>query len=220
MRRFFPCRHFGAAQLLCAFGAGIAQPPIAASEPVKRVLFVGNSFTYGNDLPRLVAEMASAHDPPLRLEVHMVARDGMTLERHWREGEAARRLAAERWDIVVLQEQSSRPLVEPDLMEVYARRFATLARSRGAAVVLFETWARVNEPDTQESRAAVYRRIAKVVGARVAPVGTAWHRVLDTQPGIRLHANDGLHASTTGSRLAASVILEAILSLVSDSIPS
>jgi hypothetical protein len=202
-------------QLLCALAAGIALPPTAAPEPTNRVLFVGNSFTYGNDLPRLVAEMASDHDPPVRLEVHTVARDGMTLERHWREGEAARRLAADRWDIVVLQEQSSRPLIEPQLMEEYARRFAELARSRGADVVIFETWARLDQPDAQKRLASVYQRIADAVGATVAPVGTAWHRTLARQRDAGLHAEDGLHASPAGSRLAASVILDSILSLVS-----
>lgn len=181
--------------------------------PATRVLFVGNSFTFGNDLPQLVAEMGHSHDPPLRLEVAMVARDGMTLERHWEEGEVARRLKAEHWDVVVLQEQGSRPLRQPELMEAYVRRFASLARQAGARVLLFETWARLNEPQTTEPRAAAYQRIATAVGATVAPVGTAWSRALSARPDLRLHAEDGIHAGLEGSRLAGTVILDAILRL-------
>lgn len=179
----------------------------AIERPARRVLFVGNSFTFGNDLPCLVAELALSLDPPLRLEVGIVARDGMTLETHWLGGEVARRLREEPWDVVVLQEQSSRPITDPALMETYVRRFAAAARQAGAEVVLFQTWARVNEPETEKPRAAIYRRIAGVVGAKVAPVGTAWSLARADHPGIRLHAGDGLHASRAGSYLAASVLL-------------
>jgi hypothetical protein len=199
------------AGVLGVSAAGFA--PLPNQEPPLRVLFVGNSFTYGNDLPRLVAELGLSHDPPVRLEVETAARDGMTLERHWKEGDVVRRLRGEAWDVVVLQEQSGRPLIDPELMEAYVRRFAALAREAGAEVILFETWARLDEPETEETRAAVYRRIAEAVGATVAPVGTAWSLVLARRSEPRLHAADGQHASPAGSRLAACEILEAILRL-------
>jgi hypothetical protein len=179
----------------------------ATEPPSRRVLFVGNSFTVGNDLPCLVAELALSLDPPLRLEVGMVARDGMTLEAHWLGGEVARRLREEPWDVVVLQEQSSRPITDPARMETYVRRFTAAGRQAGAELVLFQTWARVNEPETEKPRAATYRRIAHAVGAKVAPVGAAWSLARAEHPGIRLHADDGLHASRAGSYLAASVVL-------------
>jgi hypothetical protein len=186
---------------------------VALQAPATRVLFIGNSFTFGHDVPALVAKLGRARVPPLRLEVEMVARDGMTLERHWEDGEAARRLRSARWDVVVLQEQSARPLHEPELMETYARRFTALARDAGARVVLFHTWASVDQPETDGPRAAAYRRIAGAVGATVAPVGAAWARALRERPTVSLHADDGLHANPEGARLAASVILDAILRL-------
>ena len=195
------------------FAGALCLEPVVAQEPAKRVLFVGNSFTFGNDVPRLVAELSLSRDPPLRLDVHMVARDGMTLERHWREGDVARRLGAERWDVVVLQEQGSRPLSEPARMETYARRLAALARAAGAEVILFQTWARLDQPETEEPRAAAYRRIANAIEATVAPVGVAWSRTRRQHPSLRLHAEDGIHANPVGARLAASVILDTILAL-------
>ena len=35
-------------------------------------------------------------------------------------------------------------------METYARRFAALAREAGAEVILFQTWARLDQPETEE----------------------------------------------------------------------
>jgi hypothetical protein len=131
----------------------------------------------------------------------------MTLEMHWLGGEVARRLREEQWDVVVLQEQGSRPITDPALMETHVRRFAAAARQAGAKVILFQTWARVNEPETEKPRAASYRRIAEAVGAKLAPVGAAWSLTRTEHPGIRLHAADGVHASRAGSYLAASVLL-------------
>jgi hypothetical protein len=207
----------GLARLLSFLLAGISGAPVAdlaaGQERPLRVLFVGNSFTFGNDLPQLVAELGLSHDPPVRLEVETAARDGMTLERHWKEGDVARRLTVEAWDVVVLQEQSARPLTDPELMEAYVRRFAALAREAGTEVILFQTWASRDDPETEQPRAATYRRIAAAVGATVAPVGAAWSRALARRPKPALHAADGLHASPAGSRLAASEILDAILRL-------
>lgn len=181
--------------------------------PATRVLFVGNSFTYGNDLPRLVTEQALSRDPPLRLEVRVVAADGMTLERHWEDGEVARLLAAHPWDVLVLQEQSARPLAEPERMASAVRRFAAMAEESGTEVVLFETWAPADRPELQSRIGDAYRRVARSVNATVAPVGTAWSRALDDGSGVTLHAEDGIHAGPAGSSLAASVILETLLSL-------
>lgn len=179
----------------------------AIERPSQRVLFVGNSFTFRNDLPCLVAELALSLDPPLRLEVGMVARDGMTLEAHWLGGEVARRLREEQWDVLVLQEQGSRPITDPAQMETDVRRFAAAGRQAGTELVLFQTWARVNDPETEKPRAAIYRRMADAVGAKVAPVGAAWSLARAEHSGIRLHAEDGVHASREGSYLAASVLL-------------
>jgi hypothetical protein len=134
----------------------------------------------------------------------------MTLERHWREGDVVRRLREENWDVLVLQEQSARPVTDPDLMEDYVRRFAAAARGAGAEVVLFHTWARAGETETEMPRAATYRRLAAVVGAKLAPVGDAWALARGQMPAVVLHADDGLHASRTGTYLSAAVLLGVI----------
>lgn len=190
--------------LLAAFTQAFTHP-----DPV-RVHFVGNSFTFHHDLPALVAELGRSLDPPVAIEVGVTARDGMTLERHWREGEVARRLREEEWDILVLQEQSARPVTDPDRMEEYVRRFAAAAREAGTEVILFQTWVRADEPESQAPLAATYRRLAGAVGSRLAPVGEAWVLAREAIPGIALHDDDGLHGSRAGTYLAAAVLLGVI----------
>jgi hypothetical protein len=200
--------HLGAlAAAILPVSGGHHELSYQAEPPLTRVLFVGNSFTFRNDLPDRVAELGQSLDPPVHIETDMVARDGASLEAHWQDGDVALRLREERWDVLVLQEQGSRPVTAPALMETYVRRFAATALMTGTEVVLYQTWPRVDQPETEQARAETYRRIAAAVGARMAPVGIAWRLARAAHPELRLHAEDGVHASPVGSYLAACVLL-------------
>src|SRR5437868_1227446 len=74
-------------------------------EPL-RVLFIGNSLTYSNDLPAMVAALAkSAGKRPLVFQ--SVVEGGFSLEDHWDRGDAQRAIAQGKWDVVVLQQGPS-----------------------------------------------------------------------------------------------------------------
>src|SRR4051812_17027353 len=75
-----------------------------------QLLFIGNSFTQRNDLPALIARLAQAADPPQVLESERVIANGASLRQHWNAGTAAGLIAAQPWDGVVLQEQSTLPV--------------------------------------------------------------------------------------------------------------
>ncbi|MEI7833599.1 MAG: hypothetical protein WCJ56_10430 [bacterium] len=80
--------------------AGIvhAADPITVDAPVVKtdlnVLFIGNSMTWWNHMPRLVADLAAAMDPPVRVFPIMAVSPGMTLDGHLKEGSLARRAIA------------------------------------------------------------------------------------------------------------------------------
>jgi hypothetical protein len=48
-----------------------------------RALFFGNSYTFRNDLPEVVKQLAEAGDPELTFEYTKVVYGGRTLENHW-----------------------------------------------------------------------------------------------------------------------------------------
>jgi hypothetical protein len=73
------------------------------------------------------------------------------------------------------------------------------------------TWARKSQPQTQAELNDAYTSIAKELGAMLAPVGTAWQRVRELDPGVELHHSDGRHANPAGSYLAACVFYAVIL---------
>lgn len=183
-------------------------PEIAAS-PVPadrlRVLFIGNSYTYVNDLPQQVQRLAEAAGAELPLDVVSVTPGGMTLERHWSDGPARRLIRQGGWTHVVLQEQSTRPIDDPELFHQYARMFDEEIGRVGAETILYLTWARQHRPASQDTLSHAYLTIADELTASVAPVGIAWHRALADDPALVLHHEDRSHPGPTGTYLAALV---------------
>lgn len=173
----------------------------------RRVLFVGNSYTYCNDLPGTVSRLAAAAEPPVRIETGHVTRGGWSLEKHWAGGGAQERIRRGGWDVVVLQDKSTGPIDEPgpESMKAHARKFHAEIEKIGAKTVFYMTWARQHRPAMIEALAKHYEEIADELGAAVAPVGRAWQRALAARPGLALHVEDRSHPNELGTYLAACV---------------
>src|ERR1019366_3051749 len=101
----------------------LAAIPAWADEPNPiHVLFIGNSFTYVNDLPKMVAELAKAGgQPPLLFERETPG--GCALEKHWKDGKALAKIQSRKWDFVVLQDHSTASLLKKDSMFAYGKKF-------------------------------------------------------------------------------------------------
>ena len=175
-----------------------------------RILFIGNSFTQRNDLPGMLAALAASAEPARRVETGRVIANGMALKTHWTRGEARALIRTKRWDFVVLQEQSTRPLKNPRLMHEYVRLFDGDVAAAGARTALYMTWARRESFDRQDELAEAYTSIGRELGALVVPVGTAWKLALADDPALVLHDRDGSHPAPAGSYLAACVFYAAL----------
>jgi hypothetical protein len=182
-----------------------AQTEQSSSGQRLRVLFIGNSFTYVNDLPRLTERLATSANESRPLETRMVTVGGASLKSHWDNGEALAAIKGARWDYVVLQEQSALPINNPKVMHEYARLFDAEIRKAGARTIFYLTWAREDRPEAQAAITAAYTSIADELGALLAPVGLAWQRALKEKDGLRLYHKDKLHSSPAGTYMAACV---------------
>lgn len=169
------------------------------------MLFVGNSHTYVNDLPQVVELLAQTANESRPLATKMIAVGGATLKDLWDSGQAVQLLRQERWDYVVLQEQSQLPITNPGLMHKYVRLFASEIKRAGARTVLYLTSARRGRPEMQGAIAEAYFAIAKETHAVVVPVGLVWERVLTESPALPLYDPDESHASPIGTYLTACV---------------
>ena len=188
-----------------------AGPPFDAGPPL-RVLFVGNSYTYFNDMPGVVAAIGATTGA--YVEVDTVTQGGATLRDHWESTGARGRVESEAFDAVVIQGQSLEAANMGGDFDVHAERFADALAEAGSEGVWFATWARRDvegEPRAlMEAIEASYERAAAHHGGTVARVGAAWEIALLADPDLELFEADRSHPTAAGSLLTACVIFEAL----------
>jgi hypothetical protein len=186
-----------------------------SAEAPLRVLFLGNSYTYYNHLAGLVEGMARAAGGRL-LEAASVTRGGATLEVLYTSTNALEALRGSRWDVVVLQEQSTLGLNQfngdmavnlPAAFFTWARIWDAEIRRQGARTVFLNTWARKRRGEQQAHLDWAYATIARELGAGLIPAGSAFQGI----PDIDLFQPDGSHPSAAGSYLAACAAVETLI---------
>ena len=209
--------------LLAAFGllglfAAFAQPEAAQPTGEVQVLFIGNSFTYYHDLPKMISELAQAgKQRPMRHERETPG--GCTLEKHWKDGKALAKIQSRKWDFVVLQDQSQAPLKQRASMFDHAKKFDAEIKKQGAKTILYMTWALQNKSEDQPAISKAYLDLAKELKAQIAPVGNAWEAALKANKKLGLHASDKKHPNTTGTYLAACVFYSTIYGKSPEGLP-
>jgi hypothetical protein len=182
----------------------------------RRILFIGNSFTARNDLPGMIARLAQARGHAQ--EHRLISRGGASLRMHWNKGDAPREIEHGRYDVVVLQEQSTLPVKNAERMKENVRLFDAAIRAAGARTALYMTWSRRQAPQSQRAITDAYTSIGQELGALVVPVGVAWHACLGKHEKPDLYDKDGSHPSLAGSYLAACVFLSALYEASPDGI--
>jgi hypothetical protein len=185
-----------------------------------RIFFIGNSYTYVNDLPTMFADLAWSGGH--RVETGVQAHGGWTLADHNGTSVTEDALASSKWDLVVIQEQSEIPS-DKGLREFYmypaAQDLVAKARNAGAQPIFFLTWAhrdgwpayRMNDhAGMQTSIDEGYLFIAGQQHAEVAAVGFAWRSLVDRELNPGLWQDDGSHPTVKGTYLAACVFYASI----------
>ena len=181
-----------------------------------KILMLGNSFTYYNNLDQLIAGLTG-------WDVHRITRGGAFLfqflnpqdELNQKMNEA---LKSTKWDYVVLQEQSNTPALRPTLFHASVSKLCELIRENGAQPVLYATWAYregskklatvgMNYQEMAEKLYNAYHKAAKDNNTLTADVGEAFSAVRGT---ITPYAADDYHPSEAGSAMAAALIIQSI----------
>ena len=167
-----------------------------------RILMLGNSFIFTNNMPQMLAELTGA-------EVVHHTRGGARLSeqlnpstRLGSQTQAA--LQKEKWDYVVLQEMSHGPITSPKSFFSSVEQLCRQIRANGAVPILFATWAyqRGGAKLTDKGWDAALEN-----NALIADVGRRFYEWSDPQD---LYAADGVHPSELGSHIAAETIAAVI----------
>ncbi len=181
-----------------------------------QVLFLGNSYTFFNDLPQMTAEIAKKAGISLTTDsvtrggayLHQFADPADELYDKWRT-----LYDSQHWDAVIFQNQSFHPVKDP---AAYKEAVLTMQKllHPDQRILLYETWAYKDGSDKLASTGLTYgemhRRMAAscqnaaaASNATVVPVGDAFAHIHDLHPEIELYDPDGSHPSPAGTYLAA-----------------
>ncbi len=193
----------------------------ALSGQTTRVLFIGNSYVYTNDLPgKLTALALSLGDTVITASS---TPGGYTFQQHTTNATTQQLIDQGGWDFVALQEQSQIPSfpiaqVQSDCFPFAAELIDSIrVHSPCAEPVFYMTWGRQNGDagncpnwppvctyeGMNELLRERYLQMAVDNSAWCAPVGMAWKHTRDQQPAITLYNADQSHPALAGTYLAA-----------------
>lgn len=188
------------------------------------VLFIGNSYTYVNDLPGIVDSISSNLGKTVSYDSQTAG--GATLSTHAGNSATYVKINSKPWDYVILQAQSQEPSFPDNQVDTQTLPFALqIADSIYANKFCTETmffmtwgyengdpqWAPISTYDGMQTRLRnAYVRFSDSVQGSVSPVGMAWKYVRENYPTIDLYAPDGSHPSYAGSYLAACTFYAAL----------
>ncbi len=201
-----------------------ATPADVAMPKGGNVLFIGNSYTYVNDLPGMTVQFA--HSGGAAVQQTSVTLGGATLAGIIAQTQAVATIAQGGWRFVVLQGQSVEPAGDLADFLPAAHTLSDDAHAAGATVAFYQTWPR-KAGDALYQQAwtgGTPQALAKLLkdgyqqaadqnaGIRV-PVGDAWMLALAQYPEINLYQADGSHPVTAGTYLAACVFSVTLFSV-------
>ncbi|MBR3964780.1 MAG: hypothetical protein IKJ80_05190 [Clostridia bacterium] len=189
-----------------------------------RILFIGNSFTFYNDMPtKYFRNLCGAAGYKVKVEAitnggHFLSEFADTSDEYGAKVDKA--LKNNKYDIVILQEQSGCPIANRSRFFGGVRDLAKKVKDNGAELYLYETWGYKKGYSKLSSHGgttkimemklrAAYTAIAEEVGAQVILAGVA---MLDihTQGKIEVYRDDLFHPSAKGSALVAYTIFAKI----------
>ena len=169
------------------------------------ILFIGNSYTYFNDLPAVFSALANENGK--HVTAHSVTRGGRKLNQFMdTEDDCTKELGCvladnPPYDAVFMQEQSLLPALDHDAFLSGVTFVKRMADTRTDRFILYTTWARkLGSPDLDThgwSRVRMtllldesYRRAGKALDIPVSPVGINFWKVISAHPELDLHAPD------------------------------
>ena len=206
--------------------------PVVIIPPEKKdleILFIGNSYTSRNYLSKKIFKGIAAA-AGYNVNITLISQGGHTLEEFASPADEKGALVEstlkdKKFDYVVIQEQSTRP-VEKLVAPFYrgARKIVEKVRANGAIPVFYATWGRktgstdlmkyklTNESMTWKL-AAGYEAIGEELDVAVAHAGLAFYDIYTNHPEIEIYDADLTHPSYAGSYLAAATIFTRIFGI-------
>jgi len=197
----------------------------------KSILFVGNSYTYYNNMPEELFS-SLAKEAGLSLSVSTAVKGGARLRQYADPNTEHSRIlqeaiAGKQFDLVILQEQSHTPVSDEATFLQGIAAVKEILKNKTDLFFLYATWGRKEGSDwltnnnmtSQEMTqrlAQAYDRAGERFDMPVIHVGKKFAEYRSTYPDAELYDPDLSHPSVLGSQLAAETIWSAVKDFLCD----
>lgn len=188
------------------------------------MLFIGNSFTFMNNMPFMFRDIAVAKGK--KIYVDTVVEGGKDFNFHAHNPETYAAIKSRKWDYIIVQGHSNE-LAQPESVIdknslPYARQIVDSIHASNPCtqVLLYMTWgykfgnpkwsAIASYEPMQERIESQYLRFADLLDARLSPVGAVWKTIRASHPALNLYYTDNIHPSYAGSYVSACTFFASI----------
>ncbi|MCB1582293.1 MAG: hypothetical protein R3E90_03880 [Marinicella sp.] len=173
-----------------------------------QLLFVGNSLTYSNNLPKLVKK--NARDKGIHVETKMLAKPNYAIVDHWAEGHVQNLIKSKQYDYVIIQQGPSSQADGYNMLINGGKLYSDLCIANDAKLVYFMVWPSRRFYHTFDGVIANYTAGAEANDAILSPVGKVWKAHFDATNDFSYYGSDQFHPSLKGSKVAADVIVDTL----------
>jgi hypothetical protein len=185
----------------------------ASSDPstVKKdtvLLFVGNSLTYTNDLPKLVLEIAKSKGSKIKVE--MLALPDYALIDHLADGSLQKMIASKKYKYVIVQQGPSSQAEGKAMLLEAAAKIKSICDASGAQLAFFMVWPAYDNFYNFDGVIKNYSEAATLTNSILCPVGAVWKEYIDRTKDLSYYGPDLFHPSVKGSQVAAEVIYDSL----------
>ncbi|MCR5430842.1 MAG: Ig-like domain-containing protein [Eubacterium sp.] len=191
------------------------------------ILFIGNSSTYYNNMPKMVGGLAKADQ--LSINVESITAANYTLEKFSTTSNTYHKkivnaLNSKSYEYVILQDNREEMIQSTSKAKSAVKSLKSLIDENGATTILYETQADKEGRDFTINNNSVYFDhdmidyylaksyfyIGNKYSLNVATSGINFSRCMNIYPGINLYNSDNLHPKVSGSYLAACSLYKTI----------
>ena len=193
------------------------------TQPNVRILFVGNSSTYYNDMPQMVKGLAQADGVNVTIQALTAANYKLYQFADEKDTYGSQLISAlknYKWDYVILQDHREMIITDIAKTQTAIETLKPLIQSSGAKMLLYDTQADyigrsftatgysyyLSHNEIQHYMIKGYYMMGNKYGAQVISSGVNFERCLKQFPDIKLYNADNIHPTPTGSYLAACTI--------------
>lgn len=193
--------------LFLAIEEAAGQKDIQSVKPIK-ILLIGNSLSYTNNLPELLQQECATKN--VKAGVDILAKPNYSLADHWKEGTIKKLLSSGGYMYIVVQQGPSSQADGLEMLLEYGQKLAKLCKRKDMKLVFFMVWPSLNNYHTFDGVISNYTLAAKKTNALLCPVGKEWKAYFDETNDFSFLGPDGFHPSVKGSQSIAEIMIRTL----------